>query len=77
MQSIVVEDVRPTWATILMVLQPMTPRQLPIEGVLVTEGRILALYAILLKRLPACRDIREEGMLLTSLIDWITAIKPT
>ncbi|XP_058795354.1 ectopic P granules protein 5 homolog isoform X2 [Phymastichus coffea] len=73
----VVEEVRPTWAAVLTVLQPVVPRQPPVEGVLVAEGRILALYAIFLKRLPSCRDIREEGMLLTNLIDWITAIKPT
>ncbi|XP_011503160.1 PREDICTED: ectopic P granules protein 5 homolog [Ceratosolen solmsi marchali] len=73
----VVESSHPTWAAVLTILQPLAPRQLPIENVLVTEGRILALYAILLKRLPSCHDIREEGMLLTNLIDWITAIKPT
>ncbi|XP_016841839.1 ectopic P granules protein 5 homolog isoform X2 [Nasonia vitripennis] len=73
----IVEDIRPTWAAVLTVLQPVVPRQPPVEGVLVAEGRILALYAIFLKRLPSCRDIREEGMLLTNLIDWITAIKPT
>lgn len=74
---IVVEEIRPTWAAVLTVLQPVVPRQPPVESVLVAEGRVLALYAILLKRLPSCRDIREEGMLLTNLIDWITAIKPT
>ena len=72
----VIEDVQPSWAAVLTILQSIVPRQPPVEGVLVAEGRPLALYAILLKRLPSCRDIREEGMLLTNLIDWITAIKP-
>ena len=72
-----IEEIRPTWAAVLTVLQPVVPRQPPVESVLVAEGRVLALYAIFLKRLPSCRDIREEGMLLTNLIDWITAIKPT
>ncbi|XP_043464914.1 ectopic P granules protein 5 homolog isoform X3 [Leptopilina heterotoma] len=72
----VVEEVQPSWAAVLSVLQTLVPRQPPVEGVLVVEGKPLALYAILLKKLPTCRDIREEGMLLTNLVDWITAIKP-
>ncbi|XP_033214682.1 ectopic P granules protein 5 homolog isoform X2 [Belonocnema kinseyi] len=72
----VIEDVQPTWAAVLTILQSIVPRQPPVEGILVADGRPLSLYAILLKRLPSCRDIREEGMLLTNLIDWITAIKP-
>jgi len=74
---LVTEDVRPTWASVLMVLQPVVPRQPPLESVLVSEGRLLALYSVLLKRLPSCRDIREEGMLLINLVDWISAIKTT
>lgn len=73
----VTEEVRPTWAAVLTVLQPVVPRQPPLESVLVSEGRLLALYSVLLKRLPSCRDIREEGMLLINLIDWISAIKTT
>lgn len=61
---------------LLSVLQSLVPRQPAVEGVLVAEGKPLALYATLLKKLPSCRDIREEGMLLSNLIDWITAIKP-
>lgn len=60
-----------------MVLQSVVPRQSPLESVLVTEGRLLALYSVLLKRLPSCHDIREEGMLLINLVDWISAIKTT
>ncbi|KYM83710.1 hypothetical protein ALC53_05824, partial [Atta colombica] len=73
----ITEDVRPTWASVLMILQPVVPRQPPLESVLVSEGRLLALYSVLLKRLPSCRDIREEGMLLINLVDWISAIKTT
>ncbi|XP_014236749.1 ectopic P granules protein 5 homolog isoform X1 [Trichogramma pretiosum] len=73
----VVEETRPTWAAVLRVLQPIVPRQPPVESVLVSEGRVLALHAIFLKRLPSCTDIKEEGMLLTNLIEWISAIKPT
>ncbi|XP_018355471.1 PREDICTED: ectopic P granules protein 5 homolog isoform X4 [Trachymyrmex septentrionalis] len=73
----ITEDVRPTWASVLMVLQPVVPRQPPLESVLVSEGRLLALYSVLLKRLPSCRDIREEGMLLINLVDWISSIKTT
>jgi len=73
----VTEAVRPTWASILTVLQSVVPRQPPLESVLVSEGRLLALYSVLLKRLPFCRDIREEGMLLINLVDWISAIKTT
>ncbi|XP_071650229.1 ectopic P granules protein 5 homolog isoform X2 [Temnothorax longispinosus] len=73
----ITEDVRPTWASVLMVLQSVVPRQSPLESVLVSEGRLLALYSVLLKRLPSCRDIREEGMLLINLVDWISAIKTT
>ncbi|XP_053972222.1 ectopic P granules protein 5 homolog [Hylaeus volcanicus] len=70
------EKVRPTWASVLTVLQSMIPRQPPVEIVLVSDGRILTLYSILLKRLPSCQDIREEGMLLTNLVDWISALRP-
>ncbi|XP_024941283.1 ectopic P granules protein 5 homolog isoform X2 [Cephus cinctus] len=73
----ITEDLKPTWCAVLTILQPVVPRQPPVEGVLVAEGRLLALYALFLKRLPSCRDIREEGMLLINLIDWIAAIKPT
>ncbi|KAM0728306.1 Ectopic P granules protein 5-like protein [Formica fusca] len=73
----VTEDIRPTWASVLTVLQSVVPRQPPLESVLVSEGRLLALYSVLLKRLPSCRDIREEGMLLINLVDWITAVKTT
>ncbi|KMQ96888.1 ectopic p granules protein 5-like protein, partial [Lasius niger] len=73
----VTEDVRPTWASVLTVLQSVVPRQPPLESVLVSEGRLLALYSVLLKRLPSCRDIREEGMLLINLVDWINAVKTT
>ncbi|KAG7211797.1 hypothetical protein KM043_011028 [Ampulex compressa] len=73
----VMEEIQPTWASVLAVLQSVVPRQPPLESVLVSEGRLLALYSVLLKRLPSCRDIREEGMLLINLIDWITAVKTT
>ncbi|XP_012225114.2 ectopic P granules protein 5 homolog isoform X2 [Linepithema humile] len=73
----VTEDIRPTWASVLVILQSVVPRQPPLESVLVSEGRLLALYSVLLKRLPSCRDIREEGMLLINLVDWIGAIKTT
>ncbi|XP_043289159.1 ectopic P granules protein 5 homolog isoform X2 [Venturia canescens] len=72
----VTDQVEPTWTSVLGIIQPIVPRQPPVEGVLVSEGRLLALYALLLKRLPSCRDIREEGMLLVNLVDWIAAIKP-
>ncbi|XP_020712165.2 ectopic P granules protein 5 homolog isoform X2 [Athalia rosae] len=71
------DEALPTWGWVLTVLQPVVPRQPPVEGALVTDGRVLALYALLLKRLPSCRNIKEEGMLLVNLIDWISAIKPT
>lgn len=73
----VTDEVEPTWGAVLAILQPVVPRQPPVEAVLVADGRLLALYAILMKRLPSCRDIREEGMLLVNLVDWIAAIKPT
>ncbi|CAD6215664.1 GSCOCG00000476001-RA-CDS [Cotesia congregata] len=73
----ITEDVEPSWGSVLGILQPVVPRQPPIESVLVAEGRLLALYALLMKRLPSCRDIREEGMMLVNLVDWITAIKPS
>ncbi|XP_011143291.1 ectopic P granules protein 5 homolog isoform X2 [Harpegnathos saltator] len=73
----ITDDVRPTWAAVLMVLQSVVPRQPPLESVLVSEGRLLAFYSILLKRLPSCKNIREEGLLLISLVDWISTIKTT
>lgn len=73
----ITDKVEPTWTSVLSFFQPVVPRQPPIEGVLISDGRLLALYAVLKKRLPFCRDIREEGMLLVNLIDWIAAIKPT
>ncbi|XP_008546899.1 ectopic P granules protein 5 homolog [Microplitis demolitor] len=72
----IADDVEPSWSSVLAILQPVVPRQPPIEGVLVAEGKLLALYAVLMKRLPSCRDIREEGMMLVNLVDWIAAIKP-
>ncbi|XP_012284320.1 ectopic P granules protein 5 homolog isoform X2 [Orussus abietinus] len=68
---------QPTWGSVLTILQVAVPRQSPIESVLVAEGRVLTLYAMFLKKLPSCRDIGEEGSLLTSLVDWISTIKPT
>ncbi|KOC63485.1 Ectopic P granules protein 5 like protein, partial [Habropoda laboriosa] len=71
------EDTSPTWASVLTILQLVIPRQPPLETFLVSEGKLLALYFVLLKRLPLCQDIREEGVLLINLVDWISAIKPT
>ena len=71
------EEFSPTWASVLTILQSIIPRQPPVESFLVSEGKLLALYFILLKRLPLCRDIREEGVLLINLVDWISAIRPT
>ncbi|XP_017889287.1 ectopic P granules protein 5 homolog isoform X2 [Ceratina calcarata] len=77
----VLEEVPPSWAEAMRILQSGVPTlkqsvALPLETVLVNEGKLLALYSILLKRLPSCQDIREEGMLLSSLMDWIAAIRP-
>lgn len=77
MTDLVADEALPTWGWVLTVLQPVVPRQPPVEGALVAEGRILALYALLLKRLPSCRNIKEEGMLLVNLVDWISTVKPT
>ncbi|KAK1120451.1 hypothetical protein K0M31_012430 [Melipona bicolor] len=71
------EEVSPTWASVLTILQSVIPRQPPLESFLISEGKLLALYFILLKRLPLCQDIREEGVLLINLVDWISAIRPT
>ncbi|XP_026298515.1 ectopic P granules protein 5 homolog isoform X2 [Apis mellifera] len=71
------EEFSPTWASVLTILQSIIPRQPPVESFLVSEGKLLALYFILLKRLPLCQDIREEGVLLINLVDWISAIRPT
>ncbi|XP_043590253.1 ectopic P granules protein 5 homolog isoform X3 [Bombus pyrosoma] len=71
------EEVSPTWASVLTISQSVIPRRPPLETFLISEGKLLTLYFILLKRLPLCQDIREEGMLLINLVDWISAIKPT
>lgn len=71
------EEFSPTWASVLTILQSIIPRQPPVESFLVSEGKLLALYFILLKRLPLCQDIREEGVLLINLVDWISTIRPT
>ncbi|XP_043252581.1 ectopic P granules protein 5 homolog isoform X1 [Colletes gigas] len=71
------EQIQPTWASVLTILQSVVPRQPPAETVFVSEGRLLALYSILLKQLPTCQDIKEEGMLLTNLVDLISAVRPT
>ena len=71
------EEVSPTWASVLTIFQSVIPRRPPLETFLISEGKLLTLYFILLKRLPLCQDIREEGVLLINLVDWISAIKPT
>lgn len=71
------EEVSPTWASALLILQAVIPRQPPLQSFLISEGKLLALYFLLLKRLPLCQDIREEGILLINLIEWISAIRPT
>ncbi|OAD55805.1 Ectopic P granules protein 5 like protein, partial [Eufriesea mexicana] len=69
-------DLSPTWASVLTILQSEIPGQPLLELSLVFEGKLLTLYFILLKRLPTCQDIREEGIHLRNLIDWISAIRP-
>lgn len=69
-------DIEPNWTTVINIIQPLLPRQPPIENILVSDNQILALYAVLLKKLPSCRDIKDEETLLVNLIDWITTIKP-
>ncbi|XP_031837862.1 ectopic P-granules autophagy protein 5 isoform X2 [Nomia melanderi] len=70
------EEMQSTWASVLTILQPTVSRQPPLETILVSEGRILTLYSVLLKRLPLCQDIKEEGEFLINLVDWISAIRP-
>ncbi|XP_069674865.1 ectopic P granules protein 5 homolog isoform X3 [Periplaneta americana] len=67
----------PEWHMAVSFLQPCVPRQPPLEDTLLSNGHLLSLYALLLKRLPNCRDIREEASVLSNLVDWLTTIKPT
>jgi hypothetical protein len=67
----------PEWQMAVAILQPCVPRQPPLEEYLLSSGHLLSLYALLLKRLPSCRDIREEATVLCNLVDWLTVIKPT
>lgn len=76
MYIIASEEMQSTWASVLTILQPTISRQPPLETILVSEGRILTLYSVLLKRLPLCQDIKEEGEFLLNLVDWISAIRP-
>ncbi len=41
----------------------------------VSEGHCLLLYAYLGLRLPKCLDIREESVVLKSLMDWFRHLK--
>ncbi|XP_066999967.2 ectopic P granules protein 5 homolog [Anabrus simplex] len=67
----------PTWKHAVSILQPCVPRQPPVEDGLLASGHVLSLYALLLKRLPLCRDIREEGSVLANLVEWLVTIKPS
>ncbi|XP_063226634.1 ectopic P granules protein 5 homolog [Bacillus rossius redtenbacheri] len=67
----------PEWRHVSAVYQACLPQQPPVEDSFVAHGHVLSLYAQLLKRLPSCRDIGEEGSVLVTLVDWLEAIKPT
>nr|XP_033322179.1 ectopic P granules protein 5 homolog isoform X1 [Megalopta genalis] len=71
------EETQSTWASVLTILQPTISPQPALDTVLVSEGRILTLYSVLLKQLPLCQNIKEEGEYLINLVDWISAIRPT
>ncbi|XP_076652381.1 ectopic P-granules autophagy protein 5 isoform X1 [Halictus rubicundus] len=71
------EETQSTWASVLTILQPTISRKPPLDTVLVSEGRILTLYSVLLKQLPLCQDIKEEGEFLLNLVNWISAMRPT
>ena len=66
----------PDWNMAVSILQPCVPKQPPLEDTLLSNGYVLSVYALLLKRLPTCRDIREEASVLINLVDWLTVIKP-
>ncbi|KAF7993173.1 hypothetical protein HCN44_006233 [Aphidius gifuensis] len=69
-------EIETNWGAVMNILQPLVPRQPPIETVLIADNQLLALYAVLLKKLPLCRDIKDEEVLLVNLIDWISNVKP-
>ncbi|XP_049842891.1 ectopic P granules protein 5 homolog isoform X1 [Schistocerca gregaria] len=68
-------DPRPTWQCAVSMLSPpaLTPA---LEEALTSGGHVLTLHALLLKKLPSCRDIREEAAVLAKLTDWMGAVKP-
>ncbi|KAK7871957.1 hypothetical protein R5R35_004755 [Gryllus longicercus] len=73
----VTQTAPPTWQQAIAILQPVVPRQPPIEDVFLSNGNVLSLYALLLKKLPMCRDIREEANVLDTLVEWLISIKAT
>lgn len=64
------------WASAVSILQPTVPRQPPTEDVLIADGNLLSLHGLLLLQLRLCRDIREEAILLNSLMSWLSSIRP-
>nr|CAD7569208.1 unnamed protein product [Timema californicum] len=67
----------PQWQHVMAIYQSCIPRQPPVEDTLLSGGHLLSVYAQLMKILPSCRDISEEGSVLITLVKWLNVIKPT
>ncbi|XP_034233842.1 ectopic P granules protein 5 homolog isoform X2 [Thrips palmi] len=71
------DETKNQWSSAVSILQPTVPRQPPTEEVLITDGNLLSLHGLLLLQLRLCRDIREEAILLSSLMTWLNSVRPT
>nr|CAD7586275.1 unnamed protein product [Timema genevievae] len=76
LQSFFRQTVVPQWQHVMAIYQSCIPRQPLVEDTLLSGGHLLSLYAQLMKILPGCRDISEEGSVLITLVKWLNVVKP-
>lgn len=67
----------PNWSTTVRLLNMGPPKQPPLETILISSGRLLTLYAILLKKIGLLLegDRNSVEILLESVVNWLIQIK--
>ncbi|RZF35978.1 hypothetical protein LSTR_LSTR005391 [Laodelphax striatellus] len=64
------------WSTAACTMQPVVRHGYTAQGhILVSNGHLLTLYAIVLKMLHKQMDVKEQAAILNQLLEWINAIK--
>lgn len=74
---LVLDEQQPNWSTTVRLLNMGPPKQPSLEAILISSGRLLTLYAILLKKIGLLLEGDKNSLegLLESVVSWLIQIK--